>query len=271
MAKPSDHVFLTRVHSYLKELYDSRSILRSLVYKGFFGKYKNSYLGVMWQFATPLFMILMYYIVFSEIRTNSAPNYWLYISSAVIPFSFLQTNLASGATAIVGNSAMLKKIYFPRELVIIALIINSFIVYFIAYVIMFIVALICGINISGTMVVGTVFITLLMVLFSTGLTLFLSAIVVYLRDIQHIITSTMMCLYWMTPIFYDLNTVSGVLSKIVHLNPYAYYVQSFKDLIYYGITPAMDQIGVCVLLGLSSIAIGEIVFLRLKNKFVERL
>ena len=102
----------------IKEIYDSRNIIRSLVGKNLFGYYKNSALGFVWHFVMPTVMMIVYYVVFTEIRTVPIPNFWIFMASALFPFTFMLSNLSGGAGSVVANAAMIKKMYFPKEILV---------------------------------------------------------------------------------------------------------------------------------------------------------
>ena len=254
----------------LNEIYLSRSILRSLIVKNLFGRYKNSALGFAWHFVIPTVMMIVYYLVFTQIRTNPIPNYWIYLSSGLFPFTFMISNLAGGAASIVSNSGMVKKIYFPRSILVLAQIMSSFITTMIGYFVVLIVIYIFGQKITMSIVMLPVVLVLIF-LFTLGYSLFFSALTVYSRDVQYVLSAITIVFYFLTPMYFSLDDISGILNIIVHLNPFTYYIDALHVIVYGSSLPSIHTIGACILLSVISMVIGILVFRNLRNGFAERL
>ena len=99
-----------------KDLYQYRELLKTNVRKEIRGKYKGSFLGVLWSFINPLLMVLVYAIVFPLILKSSEPNYVIFLIVGIIPWNFFTTVVNQGTTTIVNNGNIIKKVYFPREI-----------------------------------------------------------------------------------------------------------------------------------------------------------
>ena len=110
-----------------------------------------------------------------------------------------------------------------------------------------------------------------MAVFVTGYVLFLSAVTVYIRDLQYLITSLSMVFFFITPLYFMMSDVSGILSDIIAINPFAYYVQACEQILYFGVFPETNIMIVCSVLPVISITVGTIVFRRLRSGFAERL
>ena len=254
----------------LKEIYNSRNILKSLVINNLVGRYKNSLLGFAWNFVIPGITMFTYYIVFTQIRSNEIPYFWVYLSSSLFAFNFLVGNLTAGCSCIVGNAGMIKKMYFPRELIVFAQIISSAIIMIIGYVVVIAAIIIGGFNISLSLLLLPVALVLVL-LFSTGLMLLLSSIAVYIRDTLYIIRSFSMYFFFLTPVYYMRENVSGVLSTITRYNPFTYFIELFQEMIYFGRIPGVESIMLCLIITVISLILGIMVFVKLKTGFAERL
>lgn len=254
----------------MEEIWDSRNILRSLVVKNLIGRYKYSFLGFMWNFIVPVITLIVYYVVFTQIRISNIPDFWIFISSALFPFNFMISNLVGGSGCIISNSTLIKKIYFPKEIVVLSQIISSFIVMAIGCCFVILAIVISGhqLNICILLLVPLI---VLIVLFTTGLTLFLSSITVYVRDVQYLLGSLSMVFYFMTPMYFMADSVSGLLSAIIWVNPFTYFVESIHYLVYLGVFPPIHYLTICVVLAIVALIVGVVVFTKLKKGFVERL
>ena len=100
---------------HLKEIYDYRQMIFSLVRKELRGRYKGSALGFLWTFINPLLQLCVYTFVFSIVMPNNIDKFYLYLFVGLIPWLFFSGSLTGGAACILNQKDMVKKIYFPRE------------------------------------------------------------------------------------------------------------------------------------------------------------
>lgn len=253
------------------ELYSFRYMFYSLVRKNLFGKYKNSVLGFLWNFITPTVSILLFYIVFENFMGKSIPHYWAYLCIAMFPFQFMNTNLIGGASSITSNGGMIKKMYFPREILPLSQVTYTFIVFLIAYSIVIVLMFMTRFPLGSEGMLAFPVVLLTMFIFSFGTILFTSAISAYSRDFEYLITAFSRILFWITPIFYTLDSVTGILSKIVWLNPLTYYVECIRQIVYLGAMPSIAMLMACMIISIVTFLIGATVFGKLKDGFVERI
>ena len=257
--------------SELKEIYEYRTIFKSLVWKDLFGRYKNSYLGFIWHFFTPILMMLVYYIGFTEIRSNSMDSFWVFLASGLFPFTFMMSSIIAGSTYVVGSAGMLQKMYFPREIVVLSRVASSFIVMLIGYSVVLLVTIISGFQLNWFCMLVVPVIMIFMFMFALGCALLISSMTVYVRDLQHLLSSLSVVFYFFTPMYFLASETTGILHAVVWLNPLTYYVESFHQLVYWGIMPDWLVLGMVFLLGVVLLILGWFVFNRLKHGFVERL
>ena len=105
---------------HLKEIFYYRDMINSLVRRELRGKYEKSVLGFLWSFLSPMFQILIYNIVFTQVFHNDTPVYYMFLMTGILPWTFFSDSLSQGTGAVVWNAEMVKKIYFPREVLVIA-------------------------------------------------------------------------------------------------------------------------------------------------------
>ncbi len=253
------------------EVYRFRFMFYSLVKKSLFGKYKNSALGFLWNFLTPTISILLFYIVFENFMGRDIPHYWLYLCVGMFPFSFMNSNLIGGASNITSNGNMVKKMYFPREILPLSQVAYTLIVFLIAYSIVGILMVVTRFPLSTGGLLALPVIILTMFIFSLGTILLTSAISVYSRDFEYLITAFARLLFWITPIFYMAESRTGLLYSIIWLNPLTYYVEGLHDVLYRGIMPSSEILLFCTVISLVMISVGIIVFEKLKDGFAERI
>ena len=111
----------------LKELYAYREMIISLVRKDLRGRYKGSVLGFLWTFINPLLQLMVYTIVFSVILRAGIDKFYLFLFVALVPWIFFSSAVTGGATSILSQQDMVKKIYFPRQVLPISYVTSSFV------------------------------------------------------------------------------------------------------------------------------------------------
>lgn len=256
----------------IKALVVSRNILFSMVRKELFGRYKNSALGFAWHFITPAITMAIYFTVFtSGIRSSPLDNYSVFLTSGLFGFTFMVTNIGGGAGCITANAGMVKKMSFPREILILSHVMSTFIVMIIGYLLVFAYIILTGFDLNIPSALCVVPILVLEFFFVTGYVFLFSSINVYVRDVQYILSSINMVFFFGTPMYFVSNEVTGILSTLIWLNPLTYFVESLHKSIYYGTIPDFYLWISCSLLALLTFIIGYMVFRKLKRGFAERL
>ena len=100
--------------SLVNDLRHYREFLKSNVKKDIRGKYKGSFLGVLWSFINPLLSVLVYAIVFPYIMRIKVENYLIYLITGIIPWTFFTSSINLGLISVLSNADIIKKVYFPR-------------------------------------------------------------------------------------------------------------------------------------------------------------
>ncbi len=254
----------------IREIYESRNILHSLVRKSIEGRYKNSFLGIGWQLLTPIISVVLFYVVFTGVLDNNIEDYWVYLCVGMFPFSFMQSNL-SGSGVIANNGSIINKIYFPREIIVLAQVLSSFIVTLIAYIFIISLMLISGHHFDLLAFLCLVPVTILTIMFTVGYTLLFSALTVFARDVEYFFVAISRAFFWVTPIFYMVDNMNDVIGAIVWFNPFTYFIECFHDCLYWATVPNLDILTMCLALAIIALLVGTYSFDKLKGKFAERI
>lgn len=255
----------------LRSFYSQRSVLYALVVSNFKGQYNNSKLGVLWQFISPIIIVLLFYVVFTSIRISEVNNLWLMLCAGIFPYTFMESAIVSGSMCLVNNGYMLKKMQFPRIFIVVAHIVTSLITFTIILLFVIAIALLSGCYISATHLIELVPLTFITFIFNIGLAAILSSVVVYYRDLGHFIGATSRLLFWMSPTIYTIQDVSGLLERIMSLNPLTYYISNYHQLIYYNAPLSLLSFCLCVVMSVFVLCVGLMLFKKLEGGFAERL
>lgn len=253
-----------------KNLYNYREFLKTSIKKEFRGKYKKSFLGVLWSFLSPLFQLLIYAIVFPFILKNNIENYTVFLIVALMPWTFFNSSIIQSAACIVNNAGIVKKVYFPREILPISTTTSNLINFIITQVIVLFALLISGIGIGKSIIVFPI-IVLIQYILQLGLSFIFSAITVYIRDVEYIINIFMMLMFYLCPIVYEPSMIPAKFLKFFKLNPMFHVISLYRTILYDKKIPDMLNILwlfiVCVII----LIFGYQVFKKLQKRFAEEL
>ena len=254
----------------IKELYNYRQLLKSNVRKEIRGKYKGSFLGVLWSFVNPLLTTLVYAIVFPFILKNAQDHYTTFIVIAILPWNWFTSVISQGTSTILANGNILKKVYFPREILPISINVSGLINFLISCLIIAIFLICSGIGFSYyiiflPLVVLTQFVLLQGIIFITG------SINVYVRDLEYIINFFIAMLFYGTPVLYSMDMFPAKIQTILHLNPMTTIIESYRDIFFYQQMPNLKGLSLVFLLSLIILFIGTKVFKKLEKGFAEEL
>jgi len=224
------------------QIWAFRELLVSLVRKELKVKYKDSFLGFLWSLARPLFLLMVYWLIFGKFLRAGIPNFAFYLFSGLVAWDLFGSTIGAATTSIVGNAGLIKKIYFPREILPLAAVGAGLVHFALQLLVLFGVLLAFRFDFFGPNLLLLPFAIVALVLFMTAMGLFLSAANVYLRDVQHLLEVFLLFWFWLTPIVYPINTALDALSKhsvlgtrlssIYMLNPMANVVIGFQRAIY---------------------------------------
>lgn len=192
-----------------REVYDYRDLLRNLVSKELKVKYKDSTLGFVWTLVRPLLYLLVYSIAIGVFlgAGRTIPQFGVYLFTGLLAWT-LFTDIIGGATgSIVGNAGLVKKVYFPRELLTFAVVGAAAVNALLQVVILLLAYAVTGSWPALDDLYLVPLAILVLVLFATALGLVLSAVNVYLRDVQYLVEVGLLLWFWMTPIVYDWTKV----------------------------------------------------------------
>ncbi len=254
----------------VKEIFKYRHMLATLVKQDINGRYKGSVFGFLWTLLNPLFMLAIYAVVFQFVFRADIEHYPIYLFICLMPWNAFNNMIMIGTSCVSNNSSILKKVYFPREVLPLSVIISNTIQYFFSLVIIFIALLISGVGISW-FVVFLPIVILVQITLALGLVLILCAINVYIRDVQYMMAPIMMIWMYASPILYTATMVPEKWQKLYNLNPLVSILQGYKDILYFKQLPDFKSLGVVFLGSLILCVIGYLVFNKLQKHFAEEV
>ena len=261
----------------LKEIYAYREMIFSLVHKELRGRYKGSVLGFLWTFINPLLQLIVYTLVFSVIMRSNIDKYYLFLFVALVPWMFFSSALTSGCMVVIASQDLVKKIYFPREVLPIASTTSNFVNMLLSFIVVFAVLILTGFGVNP---VACLFLPIIMIveyIICLGMSMLFSALTVYIRDLSNILSIVAMAWQFLTPVMYGQDMVEEALKihpilwQIWNLNPMTPLINAYREVLYYKQIPDITNLGVALLLGVIVCAVGWITYGRLQRGFAEEL
>lgn len=285
----------------LKELWRFRELLLAMVERELRIRYKNSFVGFFWSLLNPLITVFVMWLVFSFLLKNNTPNFSAYMLAAYLPYMFFCTALMDSAQSVLVALPVVRKVYFPREILPLAGVIANFIHFALAllvfFLFLFMVWAISGFKVTpfswrGFFLPIPLLITLSL---TTGMSLLISALNVFYEDVKYILSVLLYLLYFVTPIFYFSETVwyalegqanRDLIYTIYHLNPLATLATAFREVLlapgkievnHHGTVELVGNLptnfimfGITTAMSFAILGFGYHVFNKLKWRFVEK-
>lgn len=253
----------------LKELYIYREMIFSLVRRDLKGRYKGSVLGFLWTFLNPLLQLGVYTLVFSVILKGGIEDYYLFLFVALVPWIFFQTSVAGGATCIWDQQDLVKKIYFPREVLPLSFVLSQFVNMLLSLIVVFAVLFFSSKKINWEALLYLPLVMMVEFLLALSIAMIVSGLTVYLRDIQYMLNILMMAWQFLTPIMYSEEIVPNEILPIFLANPMTPVIIAYRDILYYQRVPEITTIMHAVIMGMGILFLGVFIFSKLKRRFAE--
>ncbi len=254
-----------------KEIYDYREMIFSLVRKELRGRYKGSVLGFLWTFINPLLQLVVYTLVFSVILRAGIEKFYLYLFVALIPWMFFSGSITGGAACIMTQKDMVKKIYFPREVLPIAYVTSNFVNMLFCFIVIFLVVFIDGNGLQLKAVLCLPIIMLVEYTMALGMAMIVSALNVYFRDLEYILGIVTMAWMYMTPIMYSVDMIPERLRPLFNMNPMTPIIVAYRNVLYDNTVPQLSTLTHGFVLGLIVLVLGFVIFRKLQRGFAEEL
>lgn len=254
----------------LREVVTYREMLFSSVRKDLRSRYRGSVLGFLWTFINPLMQLVIYSLVFPYLLRMKEDNYPMFVFVGLLPWIYFVSSLQISTTCIIGSANLVKKIYFPRMILPIAVSATGLVNYVFGLAVTLPALLITGVRLTPCALFLPV-VMLVEFLFTTGMCLLLSALYVYFRDLEHIVAIVTQAWFYLTPIVFGLNIFPDWVQRLLQLNPMTQLVEAYRNVLMYGRLP--DWLGFTCMSVLSVLTfwLGALVFSHLQKNFAEEL
>jgi len=271
----------------LADFSGTRELTINLTLRELRGKYKRSTLGWTWSLLNPLASVVIYSVVFSFFLKIAPPvgdpsgldSFVLFLLCGLLPWNYLANGMNTSIGSLIGNSALIRKVYFPREILVVSSVVAQLVTLLVELGVLVVVLLIVG-NMALPWIpvaLGLVAIQTCMVI---GIGLIVSVLNVYFRDVQHFVPIGLQAWFYATPIVYPIGlvpdeaTLWGVefpLGDLYRLNPMVTLVEAYRDVFYDLRFPTLGAIAYLVAWAAALLVVGLWVFSRLDRRLAEEV
>lgn len=254
----------------IAELLKYKELVFNLVSRDLKVRYKRSVLGVAWAFIEPLMLMLLFSTVFSYLLKIQIENYPVFVLTGVLAWSFFVTGVNYSLNSISANANLIKKIYFPKEILPLSVIIGRLVNFLLSLLILVPFFFWFKVHLSLNILFIPVIIAVQLVLVF-GLALLLSSLNTFYDDVGFLTNFIFMGLFYLTPVFYSAEMIPERFRTVYMLNPMAAVITAYRDVLLYSRLPDMGYFGLAAALSVLIFILGLSVFRRTEHIFAEVL
>lgn len=245
-------------------------MLYNFIYRDLNARYKGSIFGFFWVFINPLCQLIIYSTVFSFVFKVGISNFPLYVFVALIPWFFFTFSMQRASTCIYENKEIVKKIYFPRVIIPFSIVTAALINMIYSFIIILLYILVSPAHLSIYAILLP-FIIIPNYLFVSAISIIISAVSVYFRDVEYIIGLVTMAWFYGTPIVYSLDIVPEHFRFLYSLNPMTHIIGYYRDILYFNKFPELSSIMISTAIFAIFFIVALFIFSNLQRKFAEVL
>lgn len=242
------------------------NIIREFAISDFRLKYHDSVLGYFWSMLNPLLMFGVYYFVFTKIFHNPIPYYPIFLLTGIVSYAFFQDCTFSGMVALGSKAGIMKKIYFPKSIIIFAASSTSVFSFLINLCVLFLITFI--VKGFSPLVLLTPLPILCLIMFSIGVSFLLATMYSYFRDMGQIWNVLVLMIFWVSPVVFNVENLPPSISTIVYFNPLTRIFVLLRHYLLYNYFDARFLIMTLLYSGLTFFA-GYFVFRRYQDHLPE--
>ena len=250
-----------------KEFKKHQFLLEELIKRDFKKKYKRSVLGMGWSVLSPLLMLLVMRLVFTQIFGRGIEHYTTYLFCGNLVFAFFNESTTQGMSSLMSNTAIFSKVNVPKYLFLLSKNMQTLLNFAITLVVFFVFCIIDSITFTWHFIL-LLYPILCLEIFNIGLGMILSALYIFFRDIQYLWTIFVQLLMYMSAIFYSVDAYSETVQKVFLINPVYVYIKYFRCVVIDNSVPSLELNVLALAYALIAFGLGALIYKKCNHKFL---
>lgn len=258
------------INQYIREVFTYRDVLFQLVKQQLILRYRRTVFGYLWTLLNPILMMSVTAVVFASLFKVELTTFAIFLFAGMIPWGFFNSTITQSSASFINNENLIKKIYLPRILFPLGVAIGLLIDSLLSFIALFVLMLLMGSPFSLTLIFLPIA-YILIFSFVLGLSLIVSIATVFFRDLQYVMGIAMQALFFLTPIIYKSEELTGKVAWLIKLNPLGVFIELFRAPLSRAEFPDVATIQCAFVLAVISLALGFMFFIIQEKKIVFRL
>jgi lipopolysaccharide transport system permease protein len=247
-----------------------RDLVLVLTQKEIKTRYKSSFLGYVWSVAHPLAFAVVYFIAFKVVMKIQMEDYALFLIAGLFPWQWFANSVNASPTSFLLNTSIIKKINFPRHIVIITMVLNDMVHFILSIPVIMFFMFLYKVPIHASWLYGVPLLLGIQFFLTYGLALMISSVNLFFRDLERLTSIFTNLLFYFTPIFYAETMIPEKFRNLLNLNPLSPLMISWRNLFLSG-KLEVSSLGTSILFSVVFFLAGYSIYKKLAWKFAEVL
>ncbi len=273
LASPRSNVLVEE----LETIWRHRQLIAALTSRDLKARYRGSVLGFFWSLANPLLLLGVYTLIFGHFftRPGGVDPYSVFLFTGILPWTFFAGAILESTTAVAGNAGLIKKVMFPAEALPLVVVLSHLVHFLLALPILFVALGVAGflgkITFGWPLLLVPV-LMLLQTMLVAGISLVVASASVLFRDLRDLVANLMQLAFFLTPIIYYLGDIgSPTLRSLLRVNPMTSFAIGYQDVFFFARWPNGLDMSLMVIWAFAFLALGFVVFDRLRDTLAEAI
>ena len=254
----------------IKTCWRHRALIEALVARQLNARYRGSILGFLWTFLNPIFLMLIYALVFRVYMRFDMDHYPAFVFAGLLPWIWFTTSMSEGANSLVANGNLITRAMFPPEILPVVAVTANLVNFVFTIPVLLAVFLISGIP-FGWQLAWLPVIVAIQCIFTLALTFLFAALNVPFRDVQHLLTNALTFWFFLCPILYPLERVPAALKPVALGNGMGTLITSYQNIFVHQQGPGMAGLFAMLFGSILLLFLGDAVFRHYRDTFAEYL
>ena len=252
------------------DLFIYRFAVQDFVKNNLRNRYRRSILGVLWTLLNPLLIMSTSVIAFSLVFRMDIKQFGVYVFSGMLPWNMISASASMGTMSLITAEGWLKKVYLPKIMFPYVIVNTEMVNHLLGLASIFIIMLVVRFPIDFSILVLPLNILILFI-FTLGITIILSVLTVYFRDMSNIVQVVMQAFFYLNPIVYPLEMLPPFAQNLMRFNPFFYFINLFRKTLYEGMLPSFMDFLIPAGIALLSLLFALWILMRTEKDLIFRL